>query len=327
MPQTINKIAIILPVFDDWESAGLLIEDIGKQPYASRYRICVVAVDDGSVIVPTASEFHDKLGRIEELKIIRLGTNLGHQRAIAVGLVNTFLNSDFDAAIIMDSDGEDRSSDVEKFLAHWDQHPNQIVVARRARRSESILFRFFYVCYKSLFRMLTGQIINFGNFCLIPRSALGSLVHNSAVWNNLAAAIKRSRLACTDIPIDRGTRLGGTSRMNFVSLALHGISAISVYSDVAFIRIVVAASATGLVVLLGVCLVVWIRFMTDWAIPGWASYMVGALVIIFSQSLLMAGLALLQLVSLRSLDPFVPRTDAMKFVIAEASETNKSLVR
>lgn len=51
--------------------------------------------------------------------------------------------------------------------------------------------------------------------------------------------------------------------------------------------------------------------------------MTGALVVLFSQSLLMAGLALLQLVSLRSLNPFVPVADAMKFVAEESSGTNK----
>ena len=46
--------------------------------------------------------------------------------------------------------------------------------------------------------------------------------------------------------------------------------------------------------------------------------MVGVLTIVFSQSVVMAGLALLQLVSLRSLSPFVPLADAMKFVAGES---------
>jgi hypothetical protein len=174
-----------------------------------------------------------------------------------------------------------------------------------------------------LFRVLTGRRINFGNFCLIPNYALRALVHNPAAWNNLAAAINRSGLARRDIPIDRGTRLSGRSQMNFVSLALHGISAISVYADIVFIRIVTIAAVTAGIVLLGLATVVYIRLATKWAIPGWASYMFGLLSIILGQSLLMVGLALLQLVSLRSLNPFVPIADAMNFVANESSETNK----
>jgi polyisoprenyl-phosphate glycosyltransferase len=86
------------------------------------------------------TEFNDRLGKVEELKIIRLASNLGHQRAIAVGLVSTFKNSKYDAVVVMDSDGEDRPSDFAKLLAHWDLHPTRIIVARRARRLESFFF-------------------------------------------------------------------------------------------------------------------------------------------------------------------------------------------
>jgi hypothetical protein len=316
------RVAIVLPVFNDWDSFGLLLKDLGEQEFADRYRICVAAIDDGSSNVPPISKFNDQLGKVEELKIIHLASNLGHQRAISVGMVSAFKSQEFDAVVVMDSDGEDRPSDVVKLLEHWDQHPTQIIVARRARRSEPLLFRCFYVLYKVLFRALTGQTINFGNFCLIPKNALQSLVHNPATWNNLAAAIKRSRLACAYLPIDRGVRLSGISKMNFVSLVLHGISAISVYSDVVLVRIISMAVVTGLIMMVGLAGVVYIRLMTDWAIPGWASYMVAALAIIFSQSLLMAALALLQLVSLRSLNPFVPVVDTMKFVVEELSKKN-----
>ena len=316
-------VAIVLPVFNDWESFGLLLKLLGEQEFSGRYEICVIAVDDGSSYGHRAADFNDRLGKIKELRIIRLSSNLGHQRAIAVGMVSAFKSSKFDAVVVMDSDGEDRPSDVAKLLAHWDRDPARIITAKRARRSESLFFRCFYVVYKVLFRGLTGQVVNFGNFCLIPRNALQSLVHDPAIWNNLAAAIKRSRLACASIPIDRGARLSGVSKLNFLGFALHGISAISVFSDVVFIRIVAMAAVTGLIVLIGIAIVVYIRLATQLAIPGWASYMTGALAIIFSQTLLMAGLALLQVVSLRSLNPFVPVTDAMKFVVDELSETRE----
>ena len=49
--------------------------------------------------------------------------------------------------------------------------------------------------------------------------------------------------------------------MNFVSLALHGISAISVYTDVVFIRVVTWAIASGFVVFLGIAIVLYIRLV------------------------------------------------------------------
>jgi hypothetical protein len=69
--------------------------------------------------------------------------------------------------------------------------------------------------------------------------------------------------------------------MNLVSLAVHGISAISVYADIIFIRIVTAAMVIGIIVLVGLAIVAYIRLATEWAIPGWASYMTGLLLIIY----------------------------------------------
>jgi len=105
-------------------------------------------------------------------------------------LVTDIEASKFDAVVVMDSDGEDRPSDVAQLIAIFGRHPTSIIVARRARHSEALPFRCFYLLYKALFRTLTGQTINFGNFCIIPKNALGALVHNPATWNNLAAAIK-----------------------------------------------------------------------------------------------------------------------------------------
>jgi polyisoprenyl-phosphate glycosyltransferase len=309
-----QPVAVVTPVFNDWEAFGLLLEDLGKQKAADRFLIHVFAVDDGSTTCPTADAFTSRLGNIERLHIMRLTGNLGHQRAIAVGLVAAFKVSGFTAVVVMDCDGEDRPMDVFQLLEKAKEYPGSIIVAKRAQRSESIVLRAMYRLYKALFRALTGQSITFGNFCLIPTPALQALVHNPAIWNHLAAAIKRSKTDFVEIPIDRGPRLRGISRMNFVSLALHGIGAISVYTDVVFVRIIMAAGITGLVVLLCLGGIFGIRLGTDWAIPGWATYVTASLTIIFLQALLFASIALFQLLSLRSMRPFIPITDARVFL-------------
>jgi glycosyltransferase involved in cell wall biosynthesis len=311
--QHLKKIGIVTPVYNDWSAFALLLEKLGAHTGNNNYDMHVIAVDDGSFHSPP-TDIRERLGGVTDLQIVRLASNLGHQRAIAVGLVTAFEANNFDAVVIMDSDGEDRPADVYTLLAGWEEQPNVVFVARRAQRSETISFRCLYRLYKALFRILTGHSIGFGNFCLLPKSALQELVHNPAIWNNLAAAIKRSPGPRIELPINRGHRLSGASRMNFVSLALHGISAISVYIDVVLVRIIITALLIGAAVLAGLLAVVVIKFATDWAIPGWASYVTGLLTIIFIQTLLMAGLALFQLLSFRSLKPFVPVSDAMAFV-------------
>src|SRR5581483_5557700 len=140
--------------------------------------------------------------------------------------------------------------------------------------------RLGYFAYRLLFHLLTGRSISFGNFSLLPMAAVGRLVHTPALWHNLAAAIMRSRIAYGTVPTERGERYAGRSRMNFVSLIVHGMSAMSVYTDMIFVRVLIAAGVVLGLSLLGIVGVTLIRLMTDLAIPGWASTVAGDLLII-----------------------------------------------
>jgi glycosyltransferase involved in cell wall biosynthesis len=309
-----------MPVFNDWEAFAQLLAQLGEQAELGKNDLCVFAVDDGSSELPDTAALVARKGILSDLRVIRLACNLGHQRAIAVGMVAASMISDLDVVVVMDSDGEDRPDAVAKLIAVWDKEPDKIVVARRGRRSETLIFNLFYSIYKLIFRIMTGQPISFGNFCLVPRHALKALIHNSAIWNNLSAAIIRSRIPYTEIQIDRAPRLAGRSRMSFASLAVHGLSAISVYTDIVLVRIILAACILGGIIILGLIAVVAIRFGTDWAIPGWASYVAASLTIIFVQMMLLAGIALFQLLSFRSLKPFIPASDATNFVVDPAKD-------
>ena len=131
----------------------------------------VVAVDDGSPRRDAWSSEASEPGAscIRGLEIVRLATNLGHQRAIAVGLVQFAARTDIDAVLVMDSDGEDRPEEIALLAAAARANPDAVILAQRSKRSESRGFRFGYVVYKFLFRVLTGQSVSFGNFMIIPK--------------------------------------------------------------------------------------------------------------------------------------------------------------
>ena len=97
----------------------------------------------------------------------------------------------------------------------------------------------FYAMFKLLHRVLTGKGVRVGNFSVMPRRRLSSLVVVAEIWNHYAAAVFRSRQPHCMIPTHRSRRLCGSSSMNFVSLVTHGLSAISVYSDVVGVRLLV----------------------------------------------------------------------------------------
>jgi hypothetical protein len=311
----IKTIAIVTPVLDDWVSFAMLVAEISDLFIASDFAFHIYAVDDGSsapfdadaVELPEAS-------CILSIEVIRLAANLGHQRAIAVGLCAVADSTEMDAVLVMDSDGQDRPVDIALLLATGLRHPRHVVLAKRARRSESYTFRLWYGVYKLLFHALTGQPINFGNYCVLPMAAVRRLVHMPELWNNLAAAIMRSRLAYTTVPITRGGRFAGRSRMNLVSLILHGLSAMSVHTDTIFVRILLTGAFIGTAAGLGIAAVAGIRIATDLAIPGWATTAAGDLLIIMFQTLVIVVAATLTFLAGRSHRPFVPIVDCPPFV-------------
>jgi hypothetical protein len=312
--QAAKRFVIISPVFNDWTAYGELIERLGRLDGMRGHDVQAIAVDDCSAQRPDVAQLNARKGHLADVRVVRLAINMGALRAIAVGLVLASKVSGVEAVIVMDADGEDKPEDVLKLIATWEEKPDRIVVAKRAERSESTAFKLFYVVYKFLFRLLTGQVINFGSFSILPRAALQSLIYNPAIWNNLPAAIIRSRLPYTELATKRGTRFEGKSKMNFSSLAIHGISAISVYTDVLFLRIIMAMSIFAGLVLMGIAVAVFIKIFTDLAAPGWASIVVGSLMMLLLQSLLFAGFALFQLMGFRNLKVFVPALDAMAFI-------------
>ena len=167
-------------------------------------------------------------------------------------------------------------------------HPKLAIVAQRAKRSEGLGFRLLYQIYTQAFRLLTGQRIDFGNFCLLPFEYLERLVNRPDFWNNFAATMIRARIPLARVPTTRGLRYAGESRMNFSSLVAHGLGAMSVFSEIIFIRILFGSGLLLVMVTVGAFAVLGVRMFSDLAIPGWTTNVFGFLLVIGFQTIMTA---------------------------------------
>jgi polyisoprenyl-phosphate glycosyltransferase len=307
-------LALVVPIFNDFVSFLRLCRDIDALAAEWNADLSVFGVDDGSLEPGDALRFEPPLRNIDQVRLIRLQCNLGHQRAIAIGLVEVARTGGFDTVLVADSDGEDRPEDFGRLIEAHRSAPDTVVVGRRAKRSESVQFKTFYAIYKALFRVFTGRGIDFGNFVLIPGPLLTRLVNMPETWNHMAAAILRSRLPIRPVPCARGTRYAGTSSMSLVSLLIHGLSAVAVFSDVVFARMLVASGAITLLAVVMAVTAILIRLATDLAVPGWATTVVGISLMMLSEALLFSMMASLMMLQNRSGAPFVPAAHAPMFV-------------
>lgn len=308
-----------MPLRDDWTSAAELIRRLDRVFQSSSLcTLDVLLVDDGSVQASQAADFQDSFAVVRTIQVLRLRRNLGHQRAIAIGLVYIEQKLPCDAVLIMDADGEDTAEGamqlVQTFAAIEDSTARKAIFAERTRRSESLMFRIFYQVYRVLHRLLTGVDVKMGNFSVLPSRYLSTLVVMSEMWNHYAAAFFRSRLPFYLIPIPRGRRIAGSSHMNFVALAAHGMSAISVFGDVVGVRILVGSLVGSLLAVLGIFWVIGLRLFTDNAIPGWATYASGTLVVILIQLITIALSFTFTVLANRIALSFVPIRDYSLFI-------------
>ena len=310
-----ERTLILIPVFNDYAAVGKLLVELDRELAAAGITAGVLIVDDGSTVESSDRIEVGSLQAIVGVDVVELRRNLGHQRAITIGLAFAENRGKCEAVVVMDGDGEDDPRDVprliERYLAEGGQ---KIVFAERTRRSESRLFKFFYKLYKVVHVMLTGIEVKVGNFSVIPRRRLSSLVVVAEMWNHYAAVGFKSRQPYCTIPTRRGRRLDGKSSMNFVSLVVHGLSAISVYSEIVGVRLLVVAVGLILATLAGVLATISIQLVTSRAIPVWAIQTAGILLVIMLQGVLFAFLLSFVMLGNRHGSTFLPLRDHGYFI-------------
>jgi glycosyltransferase involved in cell wall biosynthesis len=312
-------IVIVMPVYEDWDAALKLCRNIDVVLRGqSSLRASVLLIDDGSALTTYPRELPFRLEAIDHVSVLTLRRNLGHQRALAVGFAYLQQHWKGDAVVVMDADGEDRPEDIPRLLEAMSNagHPTA-VFAERGRRLEGLTFRLMYRCYSLLHRVFTGRDIRFGNFSVLPWAYLDSLVVCPELWNHYSATFLKSRLPYTRVRCDRGRRLAGESRMNFVSLVIHGMSALFANQEVVGTRLLLMAVFTTLISVLLLGITVGIRLFTHAATPAWAVVAVGVLFILGGQFLLGCFMLVFSAMMTRSHLGFLPLRDYSFFVAHE----------
>jgi len=205
-----NKaIVVVTPVYEDAHAARHLLQELALTHGS---QIFVLVIDDGSLLHPVGEKIISEAGLTGT--VLRLSRNVGHQKAIAIGL--NYLASHLqgnETVVIMDSDGEDSPVSIKDLLLFLESGDVDIVVAQRKNRVETVRFKIFYFLYKMIFQLLTGRKISFGNFMAMKYCALKRLTAMSELWTHLAATVLCSRLRLAFCPLDRGQRYVGKSKM------------------------------------------------------------------------------------------------------------------
>jgi len=229
-----NKIKILIPIYNDWKSAFKLLEDIDLQVNDLKHEFSVIIVNDCSTEERPIND--SNFNNLKSIKIINMKNNKGHARCNASGLRYIVEHEDYDYIIPMDGDGEDRPEEITLLINRVSDYPDKVITANRVKRSEGFFFKLCYILHKYLTFVFTGQSIKFGNFICLPKLAVNKIIKEKATWSSFSGAVAKLFKDRKSIPSIRGKRFFGSSKMSFVKLLKHSLSIIAVFKMTLLIR-------------------------------------------------------------------------------------------
>jgi hypothetical protein len=229
-----NKIKILIPIYNDWQSVFKLLENINSEVSALGDDFSVIIINDASS--ESKPEFLADLENLRSVQTINMKENKGHARCNAVGLKYINEKEDFDYIILMDGDGEDRPEELSLLTEKIKECPNKVITANRIKRSEGFIFKFCYISHKYLTFIFTGQKIKYGNYTCLPKSVVSKMTNEPSTWNSFSGSLAKIAKDKKSIPSERGKRYFGPSKMSFIKLLKHSLSIIAVFKTTLLIR-------------------------------------------------------------------------------------------
>ena len=126
-------ISIIIPVFNESESIGYLLDEVLNVMCSNKLNFEIVVVNDGSQD-STANVLDELTIKMKELSVISLRTNYGQTAAMAAG----FDNSNGEVVITLDGDLQNDPNDIPKLISHINEGYDLICGWRYDRKDKLI---------------------------------------------------------------------------------------------------------------------------------------------------------------------------------------------
>jgi Glycosyltransferases involved in cell wall biogenesis len=231
----------------------------------------ILYVDDGSKDSTwTKIEYlHNKYSNVSGIK---LSHNVGHQKALWVGL--SYAAEKCDAVITIDADLQDDIGTIEQMVDLHNKNIDVVYGARNNRDTDSIFKRITaQLFYKFMIKMGVELEYNHADFRLLSQRALKALLSYPEKNLFLRGLVKTIGFPSATVYYERHERYAGESKYPFfkmVNFAIDGITSFSVKP----LRIVFFIGF--LLITISLIGIIWglISFFTHNAIPGWTSLMV-----------------------------------------------------
>ncbi len=262
-----KKITLVLPYYNEEKNLPILYGRLREITAPLPYDFEFLFINDGST--DGSTDFVLKqLGENSDICLLELSRNFGHQTAVYAGLQH----ANGEAVIIMDTDLQDRPEVIRDFIQKWEEGA-QVVYAIRKKRKENPIKRFlFYMFYKILNGLSNIPIpAEAGMFSLIDRQVvnlLANIPERNRFIPGLRAWVGFNQVG---IPVERDERGDKIPRVSFIQLVRLATDAIISFSWIPLRISTILGVLAAFLSIIGTCIVLYKKFVSLEAIPGWTS--------------------------------------------------------
>jgi polyisoprenyl-phosphate glycosyltransferase len=276
------KISFVIPVLNEQENILPLYDRLMAQINVLSADYEIIFVDDGSTdaSLNLLKQLH---ARDSHVKLLSLSRNFGHQLALTAGMDV----ASGDACILMDADLQHPPDVIGELVARWKEGNEIVYTVRRSTAGAGLFKRGTQRMFYGIFRKLTGLdlVANSADFRLLDKKVLAAFQEIRERIRFLRGLTGWVGFRRTAVMFDAPARAAGETKYSparMLGLAIDGLTSFT--AAPLYVSIYMGAILT-LLSFLYVPYVLYVRFVSQVALPGWAS--------IITVLCLMGGLQLL----------------------------------
>lgn len=282
-----KHVSFVVPVFNEegnlHEFHARLTEVMSKLPYDYD----IIFVDDGSSDASAAILY--KLSQTDEhVQAYLLSRNFGHQMALTCGLDH----AEGDAVITMDGDLQHPPELVPELIKLWDLGFEIVQTIRKDTEDASFLKKMTSSYYYKIINKMSKVSITPGgsDFRLMDKVAVEALRLYGERARFIRGLVNNLGFEYTTVEFIAPPRFAGQSKYNLRKMLHFALDGITAFSNVPLRWALYAGLSFGLGSMLVIGHVMFIKFFTEDAVPGWTTI---AASVLFLGGIELVGLGIL----------------------------------
>lgn len=282
-----KKISIVVPVYNEQDNLKEFHKRITAIMNDTGYDYNLVFVDDGS---KDSSVFILKQ-LVEEdnhVEAYLLSRNYGHQMALTCGLDN----ADGDAVITMDGDLQHPPELLPELIRLWEEGSEIVMTKRLATEDAGFLKNITSACYYKLINIMSKVEITPGgsDFRLMDKKAVEAFRLYRERARFIRGMVSTLGFNVSVVEFVAPPRFAGHSKFNLHKMLHFALDGITAFSNLPLRWAFYLGLFFGLCSLLLLGHVFYVKFISDDAVPGWATTTVS---ILFLGGIQLVGIGIL----------------------------------